>query len=81
MDAWTVVGLLVFAAVALLFILDALSKPTIHGKLAGLLFITAAVSFGVDLVEPWLPIGLLVAAVTLHLAGRSREAEVTDSTG
>jgi hypothetical protein len=78
---WNVLVVAILAGVALLFIVDAVSQPTVWARVAALVAIAAGIVAGLEVAGPWLPIGLIVAALALWVAGRRSEAQQRQSTG
>jgi hypothetical protein len=70
---WNVLVVAILAAVALLFIVAAVSQPTVWARVAAFVTIAAGIVAGLEVAAPWLPIGLIVAAVALWVTGRRSE--------
>jgi len=59
----------------------AVSQPTVWARVAAFVAIAAGIVAGLEVAGPWLPIGLIVAALALWVAGRRSEAQQRQSTG
>ena len=78
---WNVLVVAILAGVALLFIVDAVSQPTMGARVAAFVAIAAGIVTGLEVAGPWLPIGLILVAAAFWVAGRRSEARQRQSTG
>jgi hypothetical protein len=77
---WSAIGIVVFALVGLLFIVDALREQTAAARVGALLAISAGLAQGAELVQPWLPLGLILCALLLYVLGDRSDRKATPST-
>jgi hypothetical protein len=77
---WDVLVIAILAGVALLFVVDAMSEPTVWARVAAFTAIAAGIVAGLEVGGPWLPVGMLVVAFALWVAGRRSESPKRHST-